>query len=67
MSTIDRRAFVAGCLAVAMAGCTDPAGQAKLRPPSANRTCQSAPPNISFMTAGCWTQEGTTLMIYAVT
>ena len=56
MSTIDRRAFVVGCLVMTVAGCGANSGQNK----SAPTTCLAAPAGVSFITptGGCWTQVG---------
>jgi hypothetical protein len=54
MSTIDRRAFVAGCLAVTVAGCSDANKTPKARP------SVIPPTGVSFFfpTNGSWTQVG---------
>jgi hypothetical protein len=69
MSTIDRRAFVAGFLAVTVAGCSganNPNSGNNANIVSSPLNCVPAPAGVSFLTAGCWTQPGTTL-VYVVT
>jgi hypothetical protein len=63
MSTIDRRAFVVGCLAVPLAGCPAPGtGPALLT---------SSPPAINFQNNGSWKNYGNTTIgdvwVYVVT
>jgi hypothetical protein len=69
MSAIDRRAFVAGFLAVTVAGCSGASGPGKpsasgtpspVGPPTvATTSCMKASPNgVLFRNNGCWVQEG---------
>jgi hypothetical protein len=57
MATIDRRGFVAGCLAVTVAGCSEANNANKTSKP---RTCGSPQTGVSFLFPpnGCWTQVG---------
>ncbi len=65
MSTIDRRAFIAGCLAVTVAGCD---GGIQKSTAVAPRNCVTAPAGVSFVTpiGGCWTQVGSA-QVYVIT
>jgi hypothetical protein len=69
MSTIDRRTFVVGCFAVTVAGCVGDFSEAnknKKSSSSGTRNCVTGPAGVSFLTPGCWTQMGNTL-VYVVT
>jgi hypothetical protein len=50
MSSIDRRAFVAGCLAVPLAGCATNG--------SARSLVASSPPPVTFQNNGSWQNYG---------
>ena len=63
MSRIDRRAFATGCLAVIVAGC---GGGTKKSLSGTTKSCVAPPAGVSFLTPGCWTQMGNTL-VYVVT
>jgi hypothetical protein len=57
MSTIDRRAFFVGCLAVPLAGCNKPTSVAFSGGSSAAQ-CDTSPHGASFLNAGCWKNIG---------
>jgi hypothetical protein len=63
MSTIDRRAFFVGCLAVPLGGCSNPR--------RATAFVQSGPPPVNFQNNGSWQNNGNTTVgdewVYVVT
>jgi hypothetical protein len=60
MSTLDRRAFVVGGLAVALAGCIHQGSPQSLSPASASLrpNLSTSPPAVYFRNNGGWINEG---------